>query len=83
MGKYLQSVIVVFFVLVSALLADSTSARVTPQGDGIKPRTLRDYVTQEKDFYDLIKKKHPVFKSPTKRPSFWYLNKGCFFLIKS
>ncbi|WP_394908386.1 cytochrome c3 family protein [uncultured Helicobacter sp.] len=62
MGKYLQSVIVVFFVLVSALLADSASARVTPQGDGIKPRTLRDYVTQEKDFYDLIKKKHPVFK---------------------
>ncbi|KAA6229867.1 hypothetical protein FMM58_00905 [Campylobacter sp. LR291e] len=32
----------------------------TPQGDGIKPRTLKNYVEQEKDFYNYIKKNHLV-----------------------
>ncbi len=40
----------------------NVTSQKTPQGDGIKPRTLKDYVEQEKDFYNYLKKNHPVFK---------------------
>ena len=34
----------------------------TFQNDGVKPRTLHDYVEQEKDFYQWLLKNHPIFK---------------------
>jgi hypothetical protein len=34
----------------------------TFQNDGVKPRTLEDYVHGEKDFFDYLFKNHPMFK---------------------
>ncbi len=42
--------------------SQSWSQKQTLQNDGVKPRTLRDYIDQEKDFYNYLKKNHPVFK---------------------
>ena len=33
----------------------------TMQNDGVKPRLLDDYITQEQDFYEFLKKNHPLF----------------------
>lgn len=35
---------------------------ITPQADGIEPRTLHDYVNQETDFIEFLKDRHPMFK---------------------
>ena len=35
---------------------------ITPQADGIEPRTLHDYVNQETDFIEFLKERHPMFK---------------------
>lgn len=34
----------------------------TFQNDGVSPRTLEDYVGHEKEYWDYLKKNHPVFK---------------------
>lgn len=49
-------------LLISPVFAQQGSSAVTPQRDGVAPRVLHDYVEQEKDYWEYLKKNHPVFK---------------------
>lgn len=66
------SIVVGFLALFVCLSAISLQAQNTQntqnkktqtfQNDGVTPRTLMDYVEQEKDFFSYLKKNHPIFK---------------------
>lgn len=49
-------------LLVLSACISSMLFAVTPQADGIEPRTLHDYVNQETDFIEFLKDRHPMFK---------------------
>lgn len=51
--------ILLLFACIGLLTANEVK---TFQNDGVKPRTLHDYVEQEDDFIEFLKQKHPIFK---------------------